>query len=443
MSGTRRGRAPLPTALGASLGGDADGRAPPCTRRAMLDARSASELALGVDEGAAAPPPDPVPETLASPSGKHPAADAASAKRTHHLATRISGSLNKVISPDARVADPEPVEVLPLFQLCGRDGNLSHLRSMLLQQEGGADAVNELNGRGDSALHVAAKWSNMEACVALLEAGASVTVRDKNFDIPSSESFHKGAALFIKKKADWIDTKSSKDSGKTPVYYMNMNRILVPCLNDLFPCTRAHVVRSLMAEVEARHHEPALIWAANAGHVHLVTYILDAPWFNSPLLQGEVQAAATPGLARIIPPIDVSDRFGKTAVFRACATGRSRDIVHILCIKRACLAVSDQDGRTPLHAAASRGDAAICKTLIEYFANVGATSKTGRSPLHEAAAAGHEAVCALLIQRGANLFAKTMEFRDILPQLAMTPAEIAKQHKKFDLAKKLEVLDGW
>jgi 26S proteasome non-ATPase regulatory subunit 10 len=65
--------------------------------------------------------------------------------------------------------------------------------------------------------------------------------------------------------------------------------------------------------------------------------------------------------------------------------------------------VSDEEGWTPLHSAASSGREAMVELLLDLGADVAAANKGGRVALHYAASKGHVAIADLLLKRGAKI----------------------------------------
>lgn len=64
--------------------------------------------------------------------------------------------------------------------------------------------------------------------------------------------------------------------------------------------------------------------------------------------------------------------------------------------------LKDGEGRTPLHAAARRGDLEIVQVLLRYRANPAEATKDGWTPLHEAAVFGHVEIVRALLAAGAK-----------------------------------------
>lgn len=84
---------------------------------------------------------------------------------------------------------------------------------------------------------------------------------------------------------------------------------------------------------------------------------------------------------------------------------------------------------TPLHAAASRGDAAMVRKLLEKGADPGARQQSGWTALHGAAAQGDVEIVRLLRAGGADASARTDDGK--------TPAELAGERGHAALAESL------
>src|SRR5207245_819362 len=66
----------------------------------------------------------------------------------------------------------------------------------------------------------------------------------------------------------------------------------------------------------------------------------------------------------------------------------------------------DQNGWTPLHTAANKGQLAVASFLLENKAEVNAKDNSDSTPLHQATSRGHRAMVELLLAHGANVSAK-------------------------------------
>ena len=71
--------------------------------------------------------------------------------------------------------------------------------------------------------------------------------------------------------------------------------------------------------------------------------------------------------------------------------------------------LADAEGTSALMKAASMGQEATCRALLDRGAQVSTTDHQGRSSLHYAANGGHPQVCRLLVERGADYEAQDQE----------------------------------
>lgn len=100
----------------------------------------------------------------------------------------------------------------------------------------------------------------------------------------------------------------------------------------------------------------------------------------------------------------VADRTGKSALHLAASRGDAATMALLLSRGADKEAVS-RIGETPLHLAASAGHCATVQTLLDHGAKIEATNDDIETPLHLAALQGHTRVIHLLLDRGAALHA--------------------------------------
>jgi len=120
--------------------------------------------------------------------------------------------------------------------------------------------------------------------------------------------------------------------------------------------------------------------------------------------------------------LEALDPAGENALMLA-AINQDMPMVQTLLAKDAEV---NKKGWTPLHYAASAGDDAIVKVLIDHSAYIDAGSPNGSTPLMMAAAAGHVSTINVLLDEGADLSIKN--------QLGLNAADIAKRYNHRDIA---------
>ncbi|MGH7830798.1 MAG: ankyrin repeat domain-containing protein [Candidatus Binatia bacterium] len=89
-------------------------------------------------------------------------------------------------------------------------------------------------------------------------------------------------------------------------------------------------------------------------------------------------------------------------VHQLVTQGRVEKLREVLAANPSWVDERDKEGRTPLHAAATRGNAKVAAVLLQRGADVGARAADNSTPLHYAAAGGHVSVAELLLGAGAD-----------------------------------------
>jgi ankyrin repeat protein len=102
------------------------------------------------------------------------------------------------------------------------------------------------------------------------------------------------------------------------------------------------------------------------------------------------------------------------------------DLVNLLISKDAEV---NKKGWAPLHYAATNGNDAVVKVLLDHSAYVDAGSPNGTTPLMMAARGGHVSTVKLLLDNGADLNVKN--------QLGLTALDFAKHYKEPDVVEGL------
>ena len=88
-------------------------------------------------------------------------------------------------------------------------------------------------------------------------------------------------------------------------------------------------------------------------------------------------------------------------LLEAVKRGCDADVEALLAANADIDARHDENGLTPLQAAASNGHTSTCSTLVSLNAYVNASDRFARTPLHEAAKEGHTATCSMLVSLNA------------------------------------------
>ncbi len=121
---------------------------------------------------------------------------------------------------------------------------------------------------------------------------------------------------------------------------------------------------------------------------------------------------------------------GVTAVHRAAAGGRTRQLADSIAMQPGSLDRPDQNGLTPLHAAVQGGHVGSTRILLAHKADPNSQASDGSTPLHFAAAKGSAKLTQMLLTAGANPNLKDRNGR--------TPHDVAKATGHVEVERVLE-----
>jgi len=288
--------------------------------------------------------------------------------------------------------------------------------------------VDLLNPKGETPCFAAAAAKCVDSCAALLDGGADPIARDRHPNIfrdgiwPDERKPDPEGKIKPKKKAgeEEFENPDEMPTGRTVVYILRIHGILDEVLSKVRPLTKMAFVKSVSEAIFDLHGSPALIFANEDGLPALVALLVS----HSTALAHEVGRTLALGMTkgsyfqdeRNIP----GPRHGRDTPFNqrgnglvaACFNRRWKCAAVVLAagVPRATLNNSfDNLGRSALHIAASYGETAIVKLLLEANAATTLISMSGRQPLHEACAGGHLPVTKALLESGADARAKVGE----------------------------------
>lgn len=290
--------------------------------------------------------------------------------------------------------------------------------------------VNDASPFGQSALVVAAHSGHGAFAAFLLDKGA-----DPNADAGGCTALH---AAVLRGDATLLKTLLARGANPnlvltkgTPVRYVSQDYAFNVAFLGATPYWLA-----------ARFGEPGMMRLLAAAGADTRRAIKDG---SSPLLAA---LTATGNLGAVGTTSDRRERVLTPTELAAIGEGDDERVSFQAATVAVALGADvnapNQNGDTPLHAAAARGYTTIVKDLLDKGAEVSAVNKAGDTPLHNAASRAFTGVIQLLADKGASLEAKNNKGQT---PLTMTTVQvgiggasfISAEHRKAaaDLLKKL------
>jgi ankyrin repeat protein len=188
--------------------------------------------------------------------------------------------------------------------------------------------------------------------------------------------------------AHGADVNGKNDQGETPLYWAEYD-----AHTDL-----VELLLTNKSDVNARDRDgqTPLFWPASSGYVELLlahgadvnatNYDGDTPFLNAVRNEREDVAKLLLAHGADVNGINTKDREGRTPLYKA-AIERHKDMVEFLLANKADVNATNNDGKTPLQAAAfgysdsDWGDPEIVELLLANKADVNAKDRNGSTPL--------------------------------------------------------------
>jgi ankyrin repeat protein len=277
--------------------------------------------------------------------------------------------------------------------------------------------VNSTNERGETALHLAAKYGKTYAVQILLEKGASVTVVTANKKTPlhlAIDNGHGQIANLLTEKTNKHCLPIGSESVKTVEFVPDNNefRLHLAAYSGNVKRVKLLIDEGEIVDAVTNIHETPLHIAALKRHVDTAKLLIEKGASLNALTtdnQTPLHCAVQSGNAETVVllmakggSVNAVSSFNKTPLHLAAESGNS-ETVALLLEKGASVKALAIFNETPLHSAAESGNSETVSLLIEKGASVNALANLSESPLHRAAKSGNSETVALLIAKGASV----------------------------------------
>ncbi|XP_069112832.1 ankyrin repeat domain-containing protein 27-like isoform X2 [Argopecten irradians] len=309
--------------------------------------------------------------------------------------------------------------------------------------------VNAQNVRGDTALHLAAKWGYENIVSILLENDAQPSLRNRKKQTPFNIAQSSIVQELLKMAASIPKLEISRNRSKSMVDYeiVTNKEVALESPQPQTPIT--HVVTSL-DQVENRQLEK-LYNAINDGDLPMVKFHLgwndfdDEDEFDvSPVSSVElchplcqcpkclpIQKVSSSGRNGI--HINTQDKAGYSPLLRAVLCG-NLEFVRLFVRRGANVNCHTVKNITPLHLACFLRQNEIAKVLVQNGAQMDVRDQAGDTPVHICCAKGNLILLNLLVQNSADINLQNL--------CGNTPLHIAASQEKLDVVKRLINLDA-
>jgi ankyrin repeat protein len=235
--------------------------------------------------------------------------------------------------------------------------------------------INLADNEGSTPLHWAARNGHIKIVTALLAAGTDTNLADRYGCTALNLAAKRINVEIIKVLLEaGADVNSADLMGYTP-------------LNLAAQRSNVEIVKVLLeagadVNIIGRYGEKSLFLAARIGNVEIVNIFL---------------------LAGADVDINLVNDKGYTPLHLAATSGNAEVVQALIAVSAINVNIADRDGKTPLLLAAERGDAEMARLLLEASADVNLADRDGKTPLLLAAERGDVEMVTLLLEAGPDV----------------------------------------
>ncbi|XP_074029329.1 uncharacterized protein isoform X1 [Leptinotarsa decemlineata] len=348
---------------------------------------------------------------------------------------------------------------------------------------------------GQTPVHVAARYGNLQTLLLLLEDGGDPQFKNKKGETPLHLASrdcrpdvvqhlinyikdHKGenkAAAYVNEVNDNDETALHyvcavpKDEVEMPNSDREVVKLLLENGADVKLQTKQHesafhyvalagnndVLMEMISHMsptdsqKALNRQNAIGWtplliASRKGHIDLVNNLLGnharVDVFD---LEGRsaLHLAAEQGYLQVCDSllshkafINSKSRNGRTALHLAAMNGYIHLVQFLIKDHNAVIDILTLKKQTPLHLAAAAGQIEVCKLLLDLGADIDATDEDGQKPIHDACQNNHSEVAKLFLQQHPSLVMATTKDGNTCAHIAAAKGSVTviEELMKFD-----------
>uniref|UniRef100_A0A2K5Z5F9 Ankyrin repeat domain-containing protein 27 n=1 Tax=Mandrillus leucophaeus TaxID=9568 RepID=A0A2K5Z5F9_MANLE len=303
----------------------------------------------------------------------------------------------------------------------GNFGNTPHIQCVkaLVYYDVESCRLDIGNEKGDTPLHIAARWGYQGVMETLLQNGASTEIQNRLKETPLKCALNSKILSIM--EAHHLSFERRQKASEAPVQspQRSVDSISQESSTSSFSSMSAG---SRQEETKKDYREvEKLLRAVADGDLEMVRYLLE--WteedledaedtvsaadleFCHPLCQCPKCAPAQKRLAKVPASglgVNVTSQDGSSPLHVAALHGRV-DLIPLLLKHGANAGARNADQAVPLHLACQQGHFQVVKCLLDSNAKPNKKDLSGNTPLIYACSGGHHEVAALLLQHGASI----------------------------------------
>ena len=292
-------------------------------------------------------------------------------------------SMPEPVAPDSPDGQKKEETLIDLIS----SGKTGELKARLSAEE----SINQQNEQGQTLLHIAALNNDAELVEFLLTLNPDTEIKDNNGDTPLSAAVKDGcydAAKVLAESDAYIFAKNNEGLSVYDIAEEKGREALDTVITGKTAEQQDGFGKTALHFAAERLNEQAMETAAEKSR----DLSLEDLTGRTPLMYiyENPENPAAPKLAALLLLKGAEPVHGDFAYFETAVLKRN-------------LSMRFDDGETPLHFAAGRGDDGFVEYLIENGAQINAKDSSSSTPLHEAVRNGRINSANLLIQAGADV----------------------------------------
>lgn len=287
------------------------------------------------------------------------------------------------------------------------------------------DILNSTCENHDTALHLAARVSNVEVAKLLVEHGIQLDVKNNKkytaLHIAAKQGSDGMVKFLIACGADVNETCKSKYTAlHLAAKYSHMSVMETLVENSIMTKTDLETKENISVSDEEKMEVSNNRTNTNAKTKPGETVLHVAVTFGK--FRGETPQIVKYLVQNGVVAIDELDVQGNSALHAACKTDMPLDLIALLVDNGAEVTLKNKNGNTPLHFAARIGYADIIEFLLEKGADINARNNKGNTPVQISTSNGKYVAFQSLVKNGANLDLKNQKGLTIYHMAATSPS---------------------